>query len=353
MDIDSFASADLDRVHFDEEPPGERGRQQYEESLGRLVDRAGDVRWTLTPLLGLNFVYHELTDSQGNPRRDGEAWVVVGDIDHNPHLSDRGRERFLKRFEKEPLKLQARKSGRWVHFAGLIYDEFDEHRHVCPDRDPPRAHDGARPLWPVFASIDPGIHKDHPAALVMGWLDAEDVLEVFHAHKIYGGTVADMAAHFHEVCAAVGIRRPQIAFIDPAARSKQHQTGRSTQDEYRDHGIHTVAGQNDVAAGINRVKERLRSDRLRFQARTGPLLEEIPEYRWRGQSRSRLEDASPAKPIKRKDDCLDALRYLVMGRPTKPQAKVEPEPARGPERSRLASLERLRRRRRGRIGGVV
>jgi hypothetical protein len=103
------------------------------------------VRWTLTPLLGLSHVYYELTDDQGEPRKDDEVWVVTGDIDHNPHISERGKRKFLKRFKDDPLKLQARKSGRWVHFAGRIYDEFEEtdfdgeRGHLCAPRPIPRA----------------------------------------------------------------------------------------------------------------------------------------------------------------------------------------------------------------------
>jgi hypothetical protein len=92
MAVDAFASVDLMRVHFDEEPVGELGRQQYEESLWRIVDHDGEIRWTLTPLLGLDFVYDELNDND-RPRWDDECRVVIGDIDHNPHLSESGRKK--------------------------------------------------------------------------------------------------------------------------------------------------------------------------------------------------------------------------------------------------------------------
>jgi hypothetical protein len=94
------------RVHFDEEPVGELGRQQYEESLWRIVDHDGEIRWTLTPLLGLDFVYDELNDND-KPRWDDECRVVTGDIDHNPHLSESGRRKALKGAEKDPLRREA------------------------------------------------------------------------------------------------------------------------------------------------------------------------------------------------------------------------------------------------------
>jgi hypothetical protein len=67
------------------------------------------MRWTLTPLLGLNFVYSELT-TDDKPRDDEECKVVVGDLDHNPYVGA-GRRRTIKRFAKDPLKLRPASRG--------------------------------------------------------------------------------------------------------------------------------------------------------------------------------------------------------------------------------------------------
>jgi phage terminase large subunit-like protein len=354
MDVDAFAGAEKHMVWFDEEPPGDKGRQQYEESLGRVAEYDGDIRWTLTPLLGLSFVYHELTDGFGNPRDDDECKVIRGDIDHNPHLSEKGRKRFLKRFEKEPLKLQARKEGRWVHFAGQIYPEFAERVHVQPARAIPRASEQSMPAVPIYGAIDPGINEDHKVGIVFAWLDGKDVLEVFHAHKESGWTVEDTAAHFHNVCAALHFK-PRWTVIDPSARNKAHATGRSVQDEYRKHGIHTIPGQNSREAGFNAVKERLRTERLVLHGEScDQLIHEFHEYRWK-RSRGRSEDAPKAEPIKINDDLLDALRYLVMSMPRGPEP-VEQDPDRGlsdADRSFRQSLRRLRKPKRPRIGGFI
>jgi phage terminase large subunit-like protein len=353
MDVDSYASADLDIAWFDEEPPGEKGKQQYEETLGRLADRDGFVRWTLTPLLGLTFVYHALRDAHGNPRDDDEVKVVLGDIDHNPHISERGRDRFLKRFAKDPLKLAARKSGRWVHFAGLIYSEFSQKRHIVPVRPIPRKDRKAAPLVPIYASIDPGINEDHQAALVFAWLDQRDVLEAFWTWKSPDTTVENVAKIYHAACEELGFR-PRWTTIDPAAQNRNHVTGRNVQFEYARHGIATVPGQNSRMAGFNAVKERLLSDRLVVQASCEDLINEFEEYRWKSP-RGRAEDAPKPEPIKRNDDLLDALRYLVMGLPQKAKAEAEEEEVSEATRAFRHSLKRLsrRHRRRAPVGGVV
>lgn len=366
MEVDAFGGTDVDRVWFDEEPSGEVGVLQFDESLARIIDRDGDVRWTLTPLLGLNFVYYELTGDDGQPRDDEECRVVRGDIDHNPHLSERGRAKYLKRYAKQPLKLKARKEGRWVHFAGLIYEEWDERRHVVPDRDIPRVEGGERALYPIDAMIDPGINKDHRAALIFFWHelvdDGErepyDQVEVFHSRRFEdGATVADVSAHYHGVCAKLRFR-PRWTVIDPSARNRNHATGRSIQDEYRKHQVHTIPGQNSREAGFNAIKERLAADppRLVVQASNDELCEEFREYRWKSP-KGKAESAPKAEPIKRKDDLMDALRYGVMQLTSAPKAREpEPEEAGTPEQQSFrAHLKRIAggRGRRSRIGGVM
>lgn len=354
MEIDSFAGADVDRVWWDEEPPGERGRSQFEESSGRLVDRDGDMRWTLTPLLGLNFVYHELTDEHGQPRDDGEVKVVRGDIDHNPHLSERGKRKFLKRFEKDPLKMAARKSGRWVHFAGLIYDEWNENAHVIPDRELPRANARSVPLVPVYEAIDPGINEDHRTGLVFGWLGHDDVFEVFHSVKFDAGTIVEDVADYIHGFRAANNYRPRMTFIDPSAKNMNHQTGRSIQDAYRDHRIHTFPAQNSHELGFNAVKERLRSGRLLVHASNVELIKQFGEYRWKSP-RGAAENAPKPEPIKRNDDVMDALRYdvVMLPKPPSDRAEIDREAHLSEaDRAFRHSIDRAGQRRRVRIGGV-
>jgi phage terminase large subunit len=308
-------------------------------------------------LLGLSFVYHELTDAHGNPRDDDEVKVVRGSIEDNPHVSDAGRKRFLKRFEKDPLKLAARKEGRWVHFAGLIYPEFSQKRHIVPVQAIPRKHKKAAPIVPIYASIDPGINEDHQAALVFFWLDQRDVLEVFWTWKSPDKNVAGVAKVFHAACEDLAFR-PRWQTIDPAAQNRNHNTGRNLQFEYARHGIATIPGQNSRTAGFNAIKERLESDRLVIQAGCDDLINEFEEYRWKSP-RGRGEDAPKAEPIKRNDDLLDALRYGVMALPQKAKPGEadadEDEDASEATRAFRHSLKRLsrRHRRRAPVGGVV
>lgn len=301
QDLDKFGGAALHRVHHDEEPPAAIRR----ECLMRLIDFAGDEVLTMTPLEGLTWTFDEFYE----PYERGvlkDATVVVVDMDDNPHLDERTKKRVLAGLSHE--EREARKSGRFVHFAGLVYGEFSRAVHVVPVGSVPR---GAT----VVGAIDPGTR--HMAAVVWAYLGLDDDLVVFDEVALQGATVAEVAKQIKLVEAKHRIRVPYYV-IDPAARNVAHQTGRSDQMEYLDNGVVTILGQNAVTAGINRVKERLQSEppRLHVMAHCQNLIDEFRRYRWTRASRS--EHEAKEQPVKRDDHLLDALRYLVMSRPHRP-----------------------------------
>jgi phage terminase large subunit-like protein len=356
MDVQAFAGTDVDRVHFDEEPPGGKGYLQYDESLTRLIDRDGDVRFTLTPLEGMSWVFYELT-SNDVPRKDDEVYVVEGSMEDNPTLSATQQDRLKKRWEKEPLKLEARLHGRFVHFAGLIYDEFREAPpekggQVVPPRSIPRRDNEARPSVPVYGAIDPGIARSH-MALVFFWVTEDDVAEVFYAQKWKGWLTEDLAREFHRVCGELNFR-PRWTVIDPAGKRRDPTTGRNMQDALRDLKVPTMPGPNKVDAGIDEVKVRLRSGRLIVHADLEQLIGEFRNYRWKNTDKSQSEDEPKREPIKANDDLLDALRYGLMSMPAKARKERE-DPERGlsaHDRAFRAQLKRFARPKRQRVGST-
>jgi hypothetical protein len=224
MELDAFSSVELDFARFDEEPTGAAGERIYDETIRGLVDRAGYIRSTLTPVEGIGWLHSELADENGEPRKDDEAYVVTGSIDDNPHISDKGREQAKRRWAKDPATYAARASGVWTHREGLIFPEFRRHAeqppgsehdggHIRPDRPlrnpygpSPRDPETGQWLVPVFESIDPGINVDHPFAFTVAFLNTgatdpygmDDVLEVFFAFKAPNLDVTQQAAVVHE-----------------------------------------------------------------------------------------------------------------------------------------------------------
>lgn len=307
QDLDKFGGAAKHRIHYDEEPPANIRR----EGLMRLIDYGGDEIFTMTPLHGMSWMYDEIWEPWTKQTLQ-DGMVVLVDMDDNPHLDQTTKNRVLKGLSRE--ERDARKSGRFVHFAGMIYDEFSRNFHVIPQID--QIPQGSR----VYVGIDPGMR--HMAGILYAYLTQEDTLVIFDELPLQGAIAK-------EVCDAIKQRNhrwgtpldngtirpltPAWYVIDPAARNVNHQTGRSDQMEYTNNGIVTILGQNSVTAGIDRVKERLQSRRLLVTANCAELIAEFRKYRW--STPTRTEDDPKERPVKKDDHLLDALRYIVMSSP--------------------------------------
>jgi len=307
QDLDKFGGAAKHRIHYDEEPPKDIRR----ESMMRLIDYGGDELFTMTPLHGMSWMFDEIWE----PWTKGtltETTLVLVDMDDNPYLDANTKRRALAGLTRE--EREARKSGRFVHFAGMIYDEFSRMHHVIPeiDRLPPASR--------VYVGIDPGMR--HMAAVVWCYLTTEDTMVVFDELALQGHTVRQVAESIKQINMKWGQKtdsgsvvplQPDWYVIDPSARNIVHQTGRSDQMEFTDHGIVTILGQNSVTAGINRVKERLQAHRLVVAANCQQTIDQFRKYRW--ATPTRTEDDPKEKPVKTDDHLLDALRYVVASRP--------------------------------------
>jgi hypothetical protein len=226
----------------------------------------------------------------------------------NPALSAADIAMALRGMSKE--EREARKEGRFVALHGLIYGDFNKERHVSPERPIPENVN-------VVVGIDPGMRN--AAAVVWAYLTPDDTMVAFSEGYYHGFTAKQVCKAIFETNADFEIN-PIYYVIDPSAQNREHQTGRSTQMEYADNGIVTIAGQNSVSAGINRVRERFQTERLFIQANCTHLIDELQKYRWKNPPRTG-EDGREA-PVKKDDHLMDALRYAVMSRPYLPEVAV-------------------------------
>src|ERR1700753_33291 len=173
-------------------------------------------------------------------------------MEENPN-PDRGR-RIAPRGGLTKEKREARKSGKFVHFAGMIYDEFSRNFHVIPEVSE------VPPVAKIFKGIDPGMR--HMAALLWAYLTPEDTLVVFDELALQGHNIAQVCEAAKLVDQKWGQHAGSGALIpltaewsvrDPAPRNEMHTTGRSDQMEYTKNGLVTILGQNSKTAGISAV----------------------------------------------------------------------------------------------------
>lgn len=229
----------------------------------------------------------------------------------NPHLP----QDYIKRFANLPDHWQRRYlDGNWDVYEGQIFVHFDRNIHVIDPFTPPGS-------WRKIAGLDHGLRN--PTAVLWAAIDHDGDIYVYDEHYEAGQLVS-----YH---ADVIRRKDRVDYIvaDPSIRNRNPVDGKSVQQEYRDCGVYNIRlGNNDVSAGINRVSEYLKlqphpdmarwpqgKPRLFICRNCSNLIEEITEYKWKDVKLGDKKDA-PEEPQKIKDHAVDALRYLIMSRPT-------------------------------------
>ncbi len=300
---DKFQGASLDYVWFDEEPP----EDIYDECAMRVVDRKGLIFGTMTPLLGLTFVYDRIYLNRNN---DPEVWHIFMEWADNPYLDPDEVARISATMSD--AERDVRRYGRFVDARGAVYTEFDERVHVIEPFDLPRE-------WQDTLSIDPGLNN--PLSCHWYAVDYDGNVYVVAEHFEAGQSVA----HHCDMIKAISKRLDWhtdkkgrlSALIDSAANQHTLNGERSVAELFADGGVLVDTHVNkDLFAGINRVKNYLMTDgkpRLFIFNSCVNLIRELKSYRWGDGDR----------PIKTDDHCLDELRYYLMRRPVPPRRESQ------------------------------
>lgn len=195
--------------------------------------------------------------------------------------------------------------GEWVAADGMIFDGFDDTRHVV-DTLPPILS------W-LALGVDYGTTA--PFAAVLIGVGADNRLYVCgeyrydsaptRTYKTDGEYSAELSAWLLTVPIPdsspqlYGVR-PRFTVVDPSAKSFIEQL-------HRDRDLTPMRANNDVVDGIRKVALLFTSDRLRIHSSCKGLLQELPGYVWDAKATEQGDDA----PLKRDDHSVDALRYAL------------------------------------------
>ncbi|MBK3563213.1 MULTISPECIES: PBSX family phage terminase large subunit [unclassified Streptomyces] len=189
--------------------------------------------------------------------------------------------------------------GEWCLAEGVVYDMFDETKHVV-DVIPEVRH------W-MCVGLDYGTINPF-AALLVG-IGVDDRLyvasEYRHDSRAERRQLTDaqyslavrqwLATYKHQGQEGV---HPQWIFVDPSAASFMTQLWSD--------GVQGVAkANNEVKDGIRSVSVALGSDLLYVHRSCAGLLTELPSYAWDEKAAAAGDD----KPLKVDDHSVDALRY--------------------------------------------
>lgn len=282
----------------------------YYTALPALVRKAGLCLITTTPN-GFDWCY----DAFWKPAEEGEAgyWACKYKTIDNPSINPAEIER--NRRIMDPIFFAQEYEADFVTFSGSIYGGQLEPQILSTEADIKRILpeypnlDGARVS---YVGMDPG--ADHPFAGVFIVDIGKLGLAVVGEYAERNRTIKEHADGIRQMLylRAVGSSEPQPAFF-------MDRTQKQTFLELSQFGLYpTPADQADVVEGIRRVQSWLQARKLWFVQPWCPrLISDLRSYRW-AEGKNQKGETTKEKPVKRKDDLPDALRYAVMGVPDMP-----------------------------------
>jgi hypothetical protein len=313
-------------------------KRAWEVVSPALTDRAG-AAWVITTPQGGDWTEEVFEE----PARQGEPgyWFAEATTLDAPQI--RSEEVEKKRKSMSPEMFAQEYLAQRVIFTGAIYGDLLTNR-VIDDA----TEEGFKllkkfiPEWPAIDSsrsgikgLDPG--ADHPfggVSLVstpFGMIVVDEYSERYKPAKLHAAAIQGMQ----------GVAKPRHA-IDRSQLQMQI--------ELAQHGLFAAPAENDVVAGIERVKSWAIVNRLWIvKSRCPKLIRESTRYRWKDTASSKDESKGRQEPIKKDDDILDSLRYALMLWPQLPDEFV-PTPETAQKRDLLmlddrtrADIERMRR----------
>lgn len=308
QDIDSWASAEVHRIRWDEESRNANGREMRQEARQRILSTGGDEVIGMTPLLGLGtWVFEEVYER----RHEDGIYVLSMSMGDNPWNSKEDIEKNLAGYTDEERR--ARENGEFVHFGGVFFPEFKTELHETTIK---AAKDIAE--QEIVVSIDPGLV--HTGVVWTAW-DSDNSGVIFEELFTDRTDVAEISQHIKNVNKAWGLKSIPTYIIDPSYRNLQTEIhADAVQSNYAREGIYVAPGNNDRRAGILEIKKRLQAKdpkgepapTLLFADRCPRLMQQVERYR-RNPDASDEWQAVPQVGNTR-FDLVDAMRYAVMSR---------------------------------------
>ena len=226
-------------------------------------------------------------------------------MDDNPSLDAAVRARYERMYSGAFYDRYIR--GLWRSAEGVVYDMFDETRHLVKELPELR---GETYISVDYGTLNPTVFLKWRRAVDGAWICTEEYYwsgREERRQKTDGDYADDLVAFLDGA-------HPRAVVVDPSAASFIA--------ELRRRGFSVLGADNRVSDGIRAVGELLRSDQLRFHRTCRRTAEEFTSYVWDETAAQRGED----KPFKEHDHCMDALRYFVMTVVRRETARVARRP---------------------------
>jgi phage terminase large subunit-like protein len=306
QDLDAWASAEVHRVHWDEEPNTSKSAELRSEASARLVSTNGDEIIGMTPLLGYSWVHDDVWMVRDT---DPLVSVVQMGMDDNPWNSREAIAKFSARLTDDEKRM--RLHGEFVHLGGMFFEEFRDRLHVVDPISPDHLQGQS-----IVCSIDPGRNR---TGVTWTAFDKENAALVFDEYNPKEAVVTQVAGEIKRRNRAWGIK--DITYvIDPSARNTSAINADQVEAAYAREEIYCQWGQNSRAAGILEMKRRFQGKdkegnpepTLRFCRNCPEMIQQFERYR--RDPKSSDEWAAVPQTDTVRFDLVDTVRYSVMSR---------------------------------------
>lgn len=212
-------------------------------------------------------------------------------MDDNLSLSDKIKARYRSMYTG--VFYQRYILGLWTVAEGIIYDMFDQLKHV---------YNQLTDLLPNqnYISVDYGTQN---ATVFLLWQKGKNDIwyctkEYYYSGREKGKQKTDKE-YADDLQKFIGSTKIKQIIIDPSAASFIA--------EVRKRGLEVKKAKNDVADGIRFVGTLLNQEKILFSPTCKNTLKEFSSYIWDEKAANRGED----KPVKEHDHAMDAVRYFV------------------------------------------
>lgn len=301
----------------------------WNENWIRLTDRRGTARFGLTPVNmkggGIGWLYRTIY----KPGLQGEPYpgtnlvprILRATIHDNPALTDEDIAEALAIYD--PDEREARASGEFVAFGGLIYPRFRKFLIAVDHRDP--NHRKMIQRQSTVVGIDPSYRR--AAFIWVAFNDANQAL-VYHARYVRKGDPLQFKAAIEQGNRLWGLKQQPLYVMDPYAGGQHSMiAGQAVtiKTELQQLGIYTqtprvLDSTAIVYGGIANIWRRMAEQPPSFaiNALIEPeFLLEFEEYR------TEEREDGVFQVVKEFDDGMDAMRYALVTRPWYPRVKTE------------------------------
>lgn len=241
-----------------------------------LTDRKGQVMFISTPK-GFNHFY-DLFNTKDEDYKSFHFTSYDNPFIPKEEIDKAGKEIPEDRFAQEYLA-DFRKT------EGLVYKEFDRSRHVIKEGEKPNQ------IVDKIAGIDFGY--TNPSSIIPIDTDSDNHYWIFEEFYKTGQTTEQIAEQ-------AKLYKATKVYPDPAEPDRIEILKKS--------GLNCREVSKDIVAGVDRVRELFKQNRIHISSDCKNLIHELETYRYPEKKPDQNEQE---KPVKENDHALDALRYAL------------------------------------------